>query len=60
MKKGSGKDYYQISIRFLPDEGKQIQQLATVNGRSFSKEVLRLVKAQLALEQQKGADENGS
>ncbi len=51
MRKGSGADYYQISIRFSPDESQLIQQLAEKNGRSFNKEVLHLVKAQLSLEQ---------
>ncbi len=50
MKKGSGQDYYQISVRFSPELGKLIQQIAIQHGRSFSKEVVRLVEAQLIQE----------
>lgn len=53
MRKGSGQDYYQISIRFSPEEGKLIQQLATKHGRSFNKEVLHLVKDQLERQEKK-------
>lgn len=51
MKKDSGQDYYQISIRFSPEESEIIQQLATKHGRSFNREVLNLVSAQLAQEE---------
>jgi hypothetical protein len=56
MRKGSGQDYHQISIRFSPEMSRAIQDQAEKSGRSFSKEVVQLVKAQLAQETKKEPD----
>ena len=43
----------QLSIRFSSEQEQRIRMLAKQNGRSFNKEVIRLVDAQLALESKK-------
>jgi predicted transcriptional regulator len=55
--KGSKKDFYQLSVRFSPEMGKRIQELATKHNRSFSKEVVHLVEAQLAQEKGVGSSD---
>jgi hypothetical protein len=52
--KGPKQEYYQLSVRFSPERGRLIQDLANKHGRSFSKEVVQLVEEQLLLLEEKG------
>lgn len=54
MKKGSGEIYHQLPVRFSPETSKILQDRAKRNGRSLSKEVVRLVEAQLVQEKGTG------
>jgi len=51
--KGPKQEYYQLSVRFSPERGRLIQDLAIKHGRSFSKEVVHLVEEHLLLLQEK-------